>query len=116
MAFSTQNKVAQMPSDAPGGGLSVRDEDKDFYIGSDVMVEIYYIVNDGGAAAVTLATGFNQVQGGYFFNGTDNVASSVIDVKPNQANPSVADISGIPLTAKTYIAVIYGDKNPNQLV
>lgn len=112
----TSKKVKQMPSDAPGAGIFGRDEDKDFHIGGQQMVELYYVSDDGGAATGTIATGFELVQGGYFYNITDDAASSVIDVKPNQATPSTADISGLPSLAKTYVAVIFGLKIPNALV
>lgn len=111
----TSKKLKQMPHDAPGVGIFARAEDKDFHIGGGQDVEIYYVSDDGGAATGTIQTGLEMVKGGYFYNVTDDAASSVIDVKPN-ADPTIADISALPVAAKTYLAVIFGFKLPNALV
>lgn len=104
-------KVKQMPSDAPGANIFARDENKDFFMSHGQEIEIFHVADDGLAATGTIVTGFEHVQGGWFFNVTDNASSSAIDVKPS-ATQGTADVSGLPSLAKTYIAILFGFKNP----
>lgn len=113
MAFAGV-KLAQPAFDAPGAGIFGRDPDKDHYIGSDQVVEIFIVTTSAGTNLGTLQTGFDMVKGGFANANADGSASNVIDVKPNAADATQADISAIPADG-VYTVFIFGVKNPNQL-
>jgi hypothetical protein len=115
MAFTSTTKLKEWTPDAPGMGIFARSTNREFYIAEEQEVEFYYIVESGAAPGTAIATGFDMVKGGYFFNVTDNVSSNVIDVKPGATDPTAALVSGVPAAAKNYIAVIFGVKSTKTL-
>lgn len=137
MAISV-SRLPKWPIDAPGMGIFARSEDKDFRIADGQEVEIFFVVHDGGAAVGSIQTTFEMVKGGYISEivaivdvattpgsaifaysvtappTAPGASDTVLDVKPN-ADPTIADLSGLPLSAKLYFVVIFGYKLPETL-
>jgi hypothetical protein len=110
MAF-TPVKIANRTSGAPGAGIFDREECMDLFIAQGQEIQLFLVTTTLGTTLGTITTDFERVTGGFAWKGSDGSFSTVVDVIPNAADPTQADISAIP-SNDTWLIAIFGYKLP----